>query len=203
MDTALITEPTTLFAFLAAILGGVFWLSTLERFQRFFELLPPVIWAYFLPMFMTTFGVTPDSSVVYDWMSRYLLPFSLFLLMITVDLPAILKLGPIALIMMVTGTVGIVVGGPIALMVFGGMLPEDAWKGFAALSGSWIGGTANMVALKESVGTPDAMLGPIIVVDTVVGYGWMGILIFLSAVQKKFDSWVNADTTVIEQTDHR
>lgn len=100
MDTALITEPTTLFAFLAAILGGVFWLSTVEKFKRFFELMPPVIWAYFLPMFTTTFGVTPDSSVLYDWMSRYLLPFSLFLLMITVDLPAILKLGPVALIMM-------------------------------------------------------------------------------------------------------
>lgn len=203
MDTALITEPTTLFAFLAAILGGVFWLSTIERFKKFFELMPPVIWAYFLPMFATTFGVTPESSVVYDWMSRYLLPFSLFLLMITVDLPAILKLGRIALIMMVTGTVGIVIGGPIALMVFGSMLPEEAWKGFAALSGSWIGGTANMVAMKESVGTSDAMLGPIIVVDTVVGYGWMGILIFLSAVQKKFDKWVKADTTVIEETNQR
>ena len=101
MESALITEPTTLFAFLAAILGLVFWLSTIERFRRFFELIPPVIWAYFLPMFTTTFGVTPDNSVVYDWMSTYLLPFSLFLLMITVDLRAILKLGPIALIMMI------------------------------------------------------------------------------------------------------
>ncbi len=203
MESALITEPTTLFAFLAAILGLVFWLSTVERFRRFFELMPPVIWAYFLPMFMTTFGVTPDSSVVYDWMSTYLLPFSLFLLMITVDLPAILKLGPIALIMMITGTAGIVIGGPIAYLVFGGMLPEDAWKGFAALSGSWIGGTANMVAIKESVGTSDAMLGPIIVVDTVVGYGWMGVLIFLSAVQKRFDRWVKADTSVVEATNER
>ena len=203
MDTAWITEPTSLFAFLAAILGFVFWLATIPRFSRFFELMPPVIWAYFLPMFMTTLGVTPESSVLYDWMSRYLLPFSLFLLMITVDLPAILKLGPVALIMMLAGTFGIVIGGPIAFMVFGGMLPEDAWKGFAALSGSWIGGTANMVAIKESVGTSDAMLGPIIVVDTVVGYGWMGVLIFLSAVQKKFDKWVKADTSVIEQTNAR
>lgn len=203
MESALITEPTTLFAFLAAILGLVFWLSTIERFRRFFELMPPVIWAYFLPMFTTTLGVTPDNSVVYDWMSTYLLPFSLFLLMITVDLRAILNLGPIALIMMITGTAGIVIGGPISYMVFGGMLPEDAWKGFAALSGSWIGGTANMVAIKESVGTSDAMLGPIIVVDTVVGYGWMGILIFLSAVQKRFDSWVNADTSIIEATNER
>jgi uncharacterized membrane protein len=203
MEAALITEPTSLFAFLAAVLGLVFWLSTVERFRKFFEVAPPVIWAYFVPMFMTTFGVTPDSSVVYDWMSRYLLPFSLFLLMITVDLPAILKLGPIALVMMLAGTFGIVIGGPISFAVFGSFLPPEAWKGFAALSGSWIGGTANMVAIKESVGTPDAMLGPIIVVDTVVGYGWMGVLIFLSAVQKRFDRWVNADTSVIEATNAR
>lgn len=203
MNTALITEPTTLFAFLAAILGFVFWLSTIERLKRFFEYAPPVIWAYFVPMIMTTVGVTPESSLTYDWMSTYLLPFSLFLLMITVDLPAILRLGRVALIMMVTGTVGIVIGGPIAYMIFSGGLPEDAWKGFAALSGSWIGGTANMVAMKESVGASDAMLGPIIVVDTVVGYGWMGVLIFLSTVQKKFDKWVGADTSVIESTNAR
>ena len=86
--TALITEPTALFAFLAAILGLVFYLSTLEPLKKLFEYMPPVIWAYFVPMIATTLGITPSSSEVYSWMSRYLLPFSLFLLMITVDLPA-------------------------------------------------------------------------------------------------------------------
>lgn len=200
MNTPLITDPTTLFAFLAAILGLVFWLSTLERLKKFFGYAPPVIFAYFVPMIMTTIGVTPASNMVYGWMSRFLLPFALFLLMITVDVPAILRLGRIALIMMLVGTAGIVIGGPIAYMMFSTALPEDAWKGLAALSGSWIGGTANMIAIKESVGASDAMLGPIIVVDTVVGYGWMGILIFLSTIQKKFDKWVKADTSVIEST---
>jgi uncharacterized membrane protein len=123
--------------------------------------------------------------------------------MITVDLPSILKLGRKAIIMMVAGTAGIVIGGPIAYLIFGPFLPADAWQGFATLSGSWIGGTANMLAIKESVGAPDAILGPIIVVDTVVGYGWMGILIFLSAFQKKFDSWVAADNSAIEQANAR
>jgi len=113
--------------------------------------------------------------------------------MITVDVPAILRLGRIALIMMLVGTLGIVIGGPISYFIFSGFFPPEAWKGFAALSGSWIGGTANMVAIQQSVGAPDAALGPIIVVDTVVGYGWMGVLIFLSAFQKRFDKWVQAD----------
>ena len=200
---ALITEPTALFAFLAAILGLVFWLSTVPALGKLFEYIPPVIWAYFVPMLATTFGITPSASPVYDWMARYLLLIALFLLMITVDLPAILRLGPKALAMMVVGTLGIVLGGPLAYLIFGGFLPEDAWKGFAALSGSWIGGTANMVAVQQSVGAPDDALGPIIVVDTVVGYGWMGVLIFLSSFQARFDRWVGADTGFVESLNRK
>ena len=199
----MITETNQLFALLAGVLALVFWLSTIPALKKFFTILPPVIWAYFLPMFLTTFGVIPDNSEVYGWMSRYLLPFSLFLLMITVDLPSILKLGRKAIIMMLVGTAGIVIGGPLAYLIFGAFLPADAWQGFATLSGSWIGGTANMLAIKESVGASDAMMGPIIVVDTVVGYGWMGVLIFLSAFQKKFDKWVGADNSAIEQAKAR
>jgi uncharacterized membrane protein len=88
-------------------------------------------------------------------------------------------------------------------MLFGHFLPADAWTGFAALSGSWIGGTANMVAVAESVGTPDSAFGPIIVVDTVVGYGWMGVLLFFSVWQKKFDSRTRANTAAIEETNAR
>ncbi|MEQ9103663.1 MAG: DUF819 family protein [Rhodothermales bacterium] len=199
----MITEPTTLFATLAAVLAAVFWLSTLKPLARFFEFLPPVIWAYFVPMIMTTAGLTPAISPVYSWMSTYLLPFSLFLLMLTVDVPAILKLGKTALTMMVAGTAGIVIGGAVAYLLFNQFLPDDAWQGMSILSGSWIGGTANMLFIQSSVGADDSILGPIIVVDTVVGYGWMGILIFLSAFQKPFDRWINADTTVIEKTNQR
>jgi len=194
----------SLTAFLAAILGLVFWLDTLDALEPVFKYLPPVIWAYFVPMLCTTFGLTPDSSPVYEWMSAYLLPFSLFLLMISVDLKAIVRLGPTALIMMCAGTLGIVIGGPIAFGLFGGFFEDpEAWKGFAALSGSWIGGTANLLAMQESVGTPDSTLGPLLVVDVVAGYGWMGVLIFLSAYQAQFDRWVGADSSLIESLNEK
>ena len=199
----MLSDPMAVFAYLAAVLAAVFWASGVPRFKKFFEFTPPVIYAYFLPTLSTTLGITPAASPVYDWMGRYLLPVALFLLMITVDLKSIAKLGAIALIMMVTGTIGIVIGGPIALLVFGNWLPADAWTGFAALSGSWIGGTANMLALAESVGTTDAMMGPIIVVDTVVGYSWMGVLLFLSAYQSRWDAHVSARTEAIEEANAR
>jgi uncharacterized membrane protein len=200
---ALITDPMAIFAYLSAVLGVVFWLSSLPRFKKFFELTPPVIYAYFVPTISTTLGITPATSLTYDWLGRYMLPVALVLLMITVDLGAILKLGRMALIMMVAGTAGIVIGGPIAFLVFGSFLPPDAWQGLAALSGSWIGGTANMVAVAESVGASQATLGPIIVVDTVVGYGWMGVLLFFSAYQARFDRWNNADSSTLEEANRR
>jgi len=200
---AVLSDPMSVFAFLAALVGGIFWLSGVERLKKFFSFVPPVIFVYFVPMFATTLGITPISSAAYEWTTRYFLPFALFLLMISIDLKSVAKLGPVALFMVTAGTVGIILGGPVALAVFGSFLPEDAWKGFAALSGSWIGGTANMVAIAESVDTPESAFGPIIVVDTVVGYGWMGVILFFSVWQHKFDRFMNANTRAIEETNAR
>lgn len=200
---AFFSDPMSVFAFLASMVAVIFWLSGVSRFEKFFEFVPPVIFVYFIPMLATTAGITPSSSPVYDWTTRYFLPLALFLLMISIDLKSVAKLGPVALFMVSAGTIGIILGGPISLLLFGHFLPPDAWKGFAALSGSWIGGTANMVAVAESVDTPESAFGPIIVVDTVVGYGWMGILLFFSVWQKKFDKFIGADTRAIEETNAR
>ena len=201
--TALINDPMGVFAFLAAIVALVFWVSGLPRCRKLFEVVPPVIYVYFLPMLATTAGITPASSPLYDWTVPYLLLFALLMLMISVDLGSVARLGPMALVMVAAGTLGIVIGGPVSLLLFRDMLPPDAWTGFAALSGSWIGGTANMVAIAESVGTsPDAM-APVIVVDTVVGYGWMGVLIAMVGLQARFDRRTRARTEVIEETNRR
>ncbi len=197
---ALVTEPTQVAALLAAVLAAVFALSRVEAFKKVFEIVPPVLWAYFVPMLLTTFGVTPEANAAYDWFGYVLLPLALFLLMLTIDLRAIASLGRMAIIMLLVGTFGIVIGGPIAFVAVGQFIGDpEAWKGLAALSGSWIGGTANMVAIQESVGLDD--LGPIIVVDTVVGYGWMAILLFLSGYQKQFNNWVGADTSAMDRVD--
>lgn len=201
--SALLTDPTAVFVYLAGILTAVYALAGLPRLQKLFDLTPPILYAYLLPMISTTLGITPAASPAYDWMIRYLLPVALLLLMMTIDVPALFRLGRPATIMMLAGTAGIIVGGPVALAVFGHWLPPEAWKGMGALSGSWIGGSANLVAIAESIETPDAMLGPIIVVDTVVGYGWMAILLFLSAYQARFDRWNRADTSLIEETNAR
>ena len=190
-------------AFLGLVVAAIFWLASRPQYKKFFDRTPPVMYVYFVPMLCTTAGILPADSPLYAWMNRYLMPFALLLLMITVDLRSIARLGRMALFMLLAGTLGVVIGGPVALLLFGQWLPEDAWMGLAALSGSWIGGTANMVAIAESVGTPDAMFGPIIVVDTIVGYGWIGVLLFLSGYQRRFDTRTGARMEALEATNRR
>ncbi len=203
MSGPVIQDPMAVLAYLATVLATIFWLSERPRMEPVFRFLPPVIFAYFVPTISTTLGILPASSPVYDWMTRYLLPLALLLLMVTVDVRSILKLGKTAVAMVVAGALGIVIGAQVSYLVFSHWLPADAWTGFAALSGSWIGGTANMVAIAESVGTPDAIFAPVIVVDTVVGYGWMGVMLMFSAFQPKLDRWLNADLAAIEDTNRR
>ncbi|MBM7702442.1 DUF819 domain-containing protein [Metabacillus iocasae] len=198
---ALIQDPMALMAYLAALIGAVFMLAQWKNsaVQKFFHYAPPLIWAYFLPMISTTLGITPSSSSLYDFVSTYILPFGLLLLLLSTNVPATLRLGPKALLLFLAGTLGVIIGGPISLAIFQPFLPEDAWKGVAALAGSWIGGSANMAALVDAVGTPEEILSPIIVVDTVVGYSWMGIMIALSSLQYKFNKWNKADNQIVEK----
>lgn len=203
-SSALLQDPMVVAAWLAAVPAVVFWLSGVPRLRKLFEITPPILYVYFLPTIATTVGITPPVSPTYAWVITYLLPFALVLLMITVDLPAMARLGRTALLMMLTGTLGIMVGGPLSLLVFRHFLPADAWMGFAALSGSWTGGATTMVAMAASVGTPASALGPVIVVDAVVGYWWwMGIVLLLSAYQVRFDRRMRANTAALDEANRQ
>jgi len=203
MSQPLFTDSTQILVFLVLVIGFVYWLNSKQKFVRFFRFFTPVLWIYFLPMLATTLGILPSESPVYNWIRKHFLPAALILLLLSANLPTIARLGSKAILTMLAGTFGIVIGGPIVVLLFKNSLPEGAWKGIAALSGSWIGGSHNLVAISESVGTPESLLGPIIVVDTVVGYTWMGIVIALSAFQDRFDRWADVDRSVVEEINRR
>lgn len=188
---------------IAVICALVFWSTNQSWTEKLYKVLPSVVLIYYLPTLASTFGVLPVQSPVYDWMRDWLLPFSLFLLMVTTDVPAILGIGRKAILMMLTGTLGIMLGGPVALLIFHSWLPDDAWKILAALSGSWIGGGGNFAAVKEAVGASDTMVGPIIIVDTAVGYTWTGILLFLSRHKKWFNRINRSSADDIQELNNR
>ena len=192
-------DPMAILVYLLTIIGLIYFCNSIEYFSSLFKFLPTVIWIYFIPMISTTLGILPESSVIYDLVKAYLLPPALILLLISSNFSALKKLGSKAIIIMLIATVGVVIGGIVSFILFASWLPYDSWKGLGALAGSWIGGSANMVAIGTSIGTPDDLFGIMIIVDTIVGYGWMGIVIFFSAYQERIDRWNGVDTTVINK----
>jgi uncharacterized membrane protein len=202
-DKALLSDPTTIAVALVVGIGIIFFLAAQRRLAGLFRFIPPITWAYFLPMICTTAGILPRSSPVYTWITHNLLPASLILLIMTTDIPAIMRLGPKALAMMLAGTFGVVIGGPVVLLLFHRWLPVEAWKGLGALGASWIGGSVNMMAVAEGIGTPAGLLAPLIVVDTVVGYSWFGLVIYLSSFQDAIDRRFSFDRSVIDDLNAR
>lgn len=171
--------------------------------QGFFRVAPPILWVYFVPMLGTSLGLFPKSSPLYDQTIRLLLPPGLVLLLLSSDARSLVKLGPKAIGTMLFGTAGIVLGAPLALLIYKAWLPADTWMGMGALSGSWIGGSSNMVAIKESLGTPEGIFGVMIVVDVLIGYGWMGIVMALSAYQDRVDRFFGVDRAVVDDLNRR
>ena len=172
---------------LLLMLGIVFWSQSKSWSNKFYRYVPGLLLCYFLPAALSTTGIiNGQDSQLYHVASRYLLPASLVLLCLSIDLKGIFNLGPKALIMFVTATVGVVIGGPIALWVVSNFFPDtlggnaaDAlWRGLATVAGSWIGGGANQTAMKEIAECPEGLFSNMILVDVAIANIWMAFLLF-------------------------
>jgi uncharacterized membrane protein len=144
-------------------------------------------------------------SNLYFMASRYLLPASLLLLCLGIDIKGLFNLGPKALIMFGAATVGIIIGGPIALFAASYIMPDTVgadvnqlWRGLSTIAGSWIGGGANQAAMKEIYEVRDNLFGTMIVVDVVVANIWMGFLLYGANISDRIDGILKADNSAIE-----
>jgi len=199
----MIQHPFLIFLILLAIEAAILSAAAHPRTKKYFGFLPAVFWIYFLPMCVSSLGIIDDQSPLYGLVTTYGLPASLFLLLLGVDLPVIVRLGRTAVLMFLAGSLGIMLGAALSFALFKEVVGADFWSGFGALSGSWTGGSANMVAVKEALGTPDDVFLPMVVVDTIVPYVWMGLLVTVSTRQAVFDRWLRADRGVIDHIRRR
>lgn len=208
--TPLITNDAIVLGILLAILAFVFTTahSDARFWKKFYTYIPPLLLCYFLPSVFSMLGVySGDVSRLYTIASQYLLPTSLVLLTISIDLKAIARLGPKAVIMFLGGTAGIIIGGPLAVLVVsyinpdlvGGQGPEAVWRGLATIAGSWIGGSANQTAMKEVYEVGDRLFSVMIAVDVLVANVWMACLLFAAGRSKQIDARVGADTSAIDE----
>jgi uncharacterized membrane protein len=189
-------------AVLLGVLGLLFLADRHPVLQRFFRVVPQLVFIYFVPTLLSNLGIIPLQSEMYRFVRVYLLPASLVLLVLSVDLPAVARLGRNAVVIFLAGTVGIILGGPLAYLALGWLVPaelgEQAWKGLAALSGSWIGGSANFVAIGQSVGALDSTLSMMVVVDVGVSYIWMAVLLSFAGREQKMDAKIGADRRTLD-----
>ncbi|MGQ4276202.1 DUF819 domain-containing protein [Pseudidiomarina sp. E22-M8] len=206
--TPLITNDGIIFGLLAVILGAIFYThqSGHSFWKKFYQWVPVLLLCYFVPSLLNTFGIVDGASTgIYPLVMDYLLPTCLVLLTLSLDLKAIARLGPKLVILFLTGTVGIVIGGPIALLlvslVFPEMLgggPDAVWRGMTTIAGSWIGGGANQAAMKEVYEVGGEIFSSMVTVDIIIANLWMAVLLYMAANSKKIDERIGADTSAIE-----
>ncbi len=223
MIEPIFTNDAIVFGILMLSLGFVFYTENIKTgfWSKFYKIVPGLFMAYFIPALFTTFGaiapeweventageIVKNKSQLYYVASRFLLPAALVLMTLSIDLKAIFNLGSKALILFFTGTIGIIIGGPIAILLISIFSPEtvggsdfDAvWRGLSTLAGSWIGGGANQTAMLEIYKYNPAKYGGMVIVDIIVANVWMAILLIGIGKKDKIDNWLKADTSAIEQ----
>ncbi len=210
MTEPFITNDTVVFGLLTLCLGFIFYTSSIKTgfWGKFYTFIPAVLMCYLLPSILASSGlISDDNSNLYYMASRYLLPAALVLMTLSIDMKAIANLGSKALIMFLTGTVGIIIGGPMAILIISIFSPEtvggndfDAiWRGLSTIAGSWIGGGANQAAMLEIYKYNPEKYGGMVLVDIVVANAWMAIILLGVGKTKRIDKWLKADTSAIEK----
>ena len=203
------TNDAIVFGILMSILGFVFITSTSKKplWVKFYKYVPALLLCYFIPSIFNSLGIiSGNSSNLYFVASRYLLPTSLALLTISIDLKEIRKLGSKALILFFTGTLGIIIGGPIAILIVLSINPaliagsdiDSVWRGLSTVAGSWIGGGANQAAMKEVFQVDDEIFSAMVAVDVIVANIWMAFLLYGAGINDKIDNWLQADSSSID-----
>lgn len=203
------TNDAIVLGILICTLAAIFYTahSAAPFWKKFYTYVPALLLCYFIPALMNwPLGlISGEESQLYRIASRYFLPASLILFCLSIDFKGIVGLGPKALIMFVTGTLGVVIGGPVALLVTGWLFPgvvgatgDELWRGLSCVAGSWIGGGANQTAMKEIFAVPDNLFGTMVVIDVVVANIWMAFLLYGANITARLDKWLKADTSAIE-----
>lgn len=208
------TNDAIVLGILMLCLGFVFYTESIKTgfWKKFYTIVPGLLMCYMLPAIFNSLNViSAETTQTYYIASRYLLPASLVLLTISIDLKAMFNLGWKALVMFFTGTIGIVIGGPIAILIISTFSPEtvggegfDAvWRGLATLAGSWIGGGANQAAMLEIYEYNQTLYGGMVLVDIVVANIWMAVILLGIGKRAKIDKWLKADNSAIDELQNK
>ncbi|MCF6462509.1 DUF819 family protein [Clostridium sp. Cult1] len=198
----MITSGFTYLSFLIFLAGFIVWVEKRYQDSKFFKYVPAAVLLYLTAMLLSTFGLwqkTDEVNMYYSMYKNNLLPAMIFLMLLRCDMRKIIKLGPKMLIGFFSASISVGVGFIITYAIFKRFYEPDTWQAFAALCGSWMGGTGNMVAIQGALDIPDAKLGYALLMDSVNYAVWVMILLGLIPFANKFNKWTKADTRAIDE----
>jgi len=201
----MIENGFTYLAILMTIASSVVYIEKKSQ-HKLFEYLPAIVIIYFVVMLASTFGLwekTDSVTATYKSIKSNLLPAMIFLMLLLADMREIFKLGRKMILTFVLASVSIALGFIGMFALFHTSFGAESWKAFAALSGSWMGGTANMVAIQGALDLPDAAMGYTLLIDSIDYAIWVMILLALVPLAKRFNTWTKADTSVIDEVGAR
>lgn len=210
------TNDAIVLGLLLVLLAAIFYTNSLKTsfWQKFYTYVPALLLCYFLPALLNwPLNIASEhTSQLYFVSSRYLLPAALVLLCLGIDFKGIIRLGPKALIMFFSATFGIIIGGPIALLIvkyiFPSLIPgdvslENLWRGMSTIAGSWIGGGGNQAAMKEIFEVQQDLFGTMVTVDVIVANIWMGFLLYGANIRNRLNRVLKADNAAILDLEKR
>jgi len=192
-------------AILLALAGGLKLLESKSQL-KLFEFLPAIVILYFSVMLLSTFGVwqqTEEINTLYKALKSNLLPAMIFLMLLNADLRQIKKLGMKIIFAFLTASITIGIAFVVAYALFLPMFEADSWKTFAALSGSWMGGTGNMAAIQLALNVPDSSMGYTLLIDSIDYAIWVMLLLSLVPYSKHFDRWVGTNTDKLDEISNK
>ncbi|MEX2122628.1 MAG: DUF819 family protein [Woeseia sp.] len=165
---------------------------------RMFAITPPIVLTYLLVTALAVAGLWEVNSPIREAQSMLiarLVPALVFLLMINCDLRAIFRLGPRVMAVFFCTTACLFVAFLTVGLIFRAWLPADAWQPLGALSASWAGGTANMIAVKEAIGMSDSLLAMSLLTDALCYSAWVAILFSIARLAPAFNRWTGAQSS--------
>jgi len=192
----------TVWPYLAVMLlaAGIF--PALERRTgwKLFAVTPPIVLTYLAVTALAVVGlweVTPAIQQAQQVLIAQLIPALLFLLMINCDLRAIFALGPRVLAVFACTTLSLFIAFLATYLAFRHLLPagDDGWQPLAALSGSWVGGTANLVAVKQAIGMSDNALAMALLTDAICYSIWVALLFSTARLAPAFNRFTRAKSS--------
>jgi len=196
----MITNGFTYVAVLIFIAAMLLWLQKFTKW-KFFDFVPPIVLLYLVTMIFCTLKVWDlgETKAAYSGLKNNILFAMIFLMLLRCDIRKILKLGPKMLGGFFAASVSIAIGFIATYAILHGALGSEAWKALGALCGSWMGGSGNMIAVQAAFDIGEADMAYALVVDSIDYSIWVMFLLWAINLAPKFNKWVKADTTTLDE----